>query len=59
MLAETSYSSTMLCKIVTILAKLEGALGPKAPITNAKSMAFSVNQNDKEKVNNLREFRKL
>lgn len=44
----------MFFKIVTILAKVEGALGPEAPITNAKSMALSVNQNDKEKVNSLR-----
>ena len=34
----------MFFKIVTILAKLEGAFRPETPITKAKSMAFSVKQ---------------
>jgi len=40
----------MFFKIVTILAKLDGAFGPEVPITKAKSMAFSVNQNDEKGV---------
>ena len=34
----------MFFKIVTILAKLEGAFRPETPITKAKSVAFSVKQ---------------